>query len=172
MKVFSLQPSIPSRTRRGAVLLITIMLMLMLTVLGLGLVSLNSTQTRIATNSGDVQIAFQTAEGALNQAQSNLLAGNYSASNFLANSNGLYVFNPASAAVWNTVNWASNSAVIQSFQGGSKAPAAYIIEQLPSVILPGQSLKKPTSTFRVTARAVGPSGGAPVMLQSTVQIQQ
>jgi type IV pilus assembly protein PilX len=165
-------PFLPAPVQRGAVLFITIMLMLMLTVLGLGLVSLNSTQTRIATNSGDVQIAFQTAEGALNQAQSNILAGSYPANSFLANSNGLYVFNPANSALWSSVNWASSSAVIQSFQGGSKTPAAYIIELLPSVILPGQSMKRATSVFRITARAVGPSGGAPVMLQSTVQIQQ
>ena len=159
-------------THRGTVLLITIMLMLMLTVLGLGLVSLNSTQTRIATNSGDAQIAFQTAEGALNQAQSNILAGNYPASSFLANNNGLYIFNPANAVLWSSVNWANSGAVVQSFQGGSKTPAAYIIELLPSVILPGQSFKKATSVFRITARAVGPSGGAPVILQSTLQIQQ
>lgn len=160
-----------ARAQRGAVLLITVMLMLMLTILALGLVTLNSTQTRIATNSADVQIAFQTAEAALNQAQSKLLAGNYSVVNFQSNNNGLYLFNPANPPLWTTIVW-SGTNTIASFQGSSKSAAAYFIELLPSVVLPGQNMKKITRVYRVTARAVGASGGAPVLLQATVQIQQ
>ena len=160
-----------ARTQRGAVLLITVMLVLMLTILALGLVALNSTQTRIATNSADVQIAFQTAEAALNQAQSNLLAGAYPIGNFQSNGNGLYIFNPANPPLWTTILW-SGAAVISSFQGNSSTPAAYFIELLPSVVLPGQNMKKVTRVYRVTARGVGASGGAPVLLQATVQIQQ
>ncbi|QRX84115.1 PilX N-terminal domain-containing pilus assembly protein [Glaciimonas sp. PAMC28666] len=161
-----------ARTQRGAVLLITVMLVLMLTILALGLVALNSTQTRIATNSADVQIAFQTAEAALNQAQSNLLAGNYPAANFQSNNNGLYLFNPANPPLWTTILWSGATTVIPSFQGNSKSAAAFFIELLPSVVLPGQNMKKVTRVYRVTARAVGASGGAPVLLQATVQIQQ
>ncbi|MEO6920043.1 MAG: PilX N-terminal domain-containing pilus assembly protein [Collimonas sp.] len=166
------RPLLLMHSQRGATLFITTIMMLLLTILALGAMSLNSMQTRIATNAADAQIAFQTAEGALNQAQTNIIAGNYPPGTFVANSNGLYTFAPASAPLWTTVNWSSSSAAIQSFTGNSSAPAAYIIEQLPSVIRPGQNYKKQTQVFRVTVRAVGASGGAPVMLQSTVQIQQ
>lgn len=160
------------RQQRGSVLIITVILLLLLTILGLGTVSLNTTQTRIATNSADAQISFQTAEGVLNQAQTNIVAGDYAYANFLAGDKGLYIFDPAAAPIWTTVDWGSASAAIQSFQGKSTVPGAYIIELLPSFIRPGQSLKKFTRVFRVTARAVGPSGGAPVLLQSTVQLQE
>ncbi|MEB0135125.1 pilus assembly protein [Actimicrobium sp. CCC2.4] len=164
--------SLPRYQQRGSVLIITVILVLLLTILGLGTVSLNTTQTRIATNSADAQISFQTAEGVLNQAQTNLVAGDYAYANFMAGDNGLYVFDPAAAPIWTTIDWSSASAAVQSFQGKSNAPGAYIIELLPSFIRPGQSLKKVTRVFRVTARAVGPSGGAPVLLQSTVQLQE
>jgi len=162
----------PLHAQRGSTLFVTAILMLLLIVLALGALSLNTTQTRIATNAADAQIAFQTAEGALNQAQTNIISGNYPASSFQANTNGLYVFSPGSAPLWTTVNWASTSAVISSFTGNSNAPAAYFIELLPPVVRPGQSMKTPTQVFRVTARAVGASGGAPVILQTNVQIQQ
>ncbi|MFC5474695.1 pilus assembly PilX family protein [Paraherbaspirillum soli] len=158
-------------SQRGSVLITTTILVLMLTMMALAALSLNSTQTRIATNAADAQVAFQAAEGALNQAINNVLAGNYAAGGFLANTKGLYLFSASSAPLWSSVDWTSSSAVIQSFQGGSSAPAAFIIEQLPSVIRPGQNMKTPAQIYRITARAVGASGNSPVVLQSTVQIQ-
>ncbi len=168
-------PSAALRSRhqqRGSVLIITVILVLLLTILGLGTVSLNTMQTRIATNSADAQMSFQTAEGVLNQAQSKLIAGDYAYANFVAGDNGLYLFDPAVVPVWTTIDWSNASAAISSFQGKSSMPGAYIIELLPSFVRPGQSLKRMTRVFRVTARAVGPSGGAPVLLQSTVQLQE
>lgn len=169
-------PFRPSRAQRGSVLLITVILLLLLTVLALGAVYLNTTQTRIATNSADAQIAFQTAEGALNQAQINILAGNYTASSFATNSNGLYTFDPTSPPKWTnwtSADWHNASLAIQStFHGNSSAVATYIIERLPSFIVAGQSMNQNTLALRVTVRAVGASGAVPVMLQSTIQIQQ
>lgn len=159
-------------SQRGAVLLTTVMLLVLLTILALAAVSMNSTQTRVATNSADYQVAYQTAEGALSQAQNNLIGGTYTASAFAANTNGLYVFDPAAAPVWaNSSIWATSSAVIPGFQGGSSTGAQYLIEKLPPVTKPGQSLKTPVQVYRITARAVGKSGRSPVVLQSTVQIQ-
>ena len=160
-----------TRRQNGSVLIVTLLIMLMLTIMAVSEVSFNSTQTRIAPNSADAQVAFQTAEGALNEATNNLLAGTYPASSFLANANGLYLFNATNAPLWTTVNWTSAGNVILSFQGSSSAPAAFFIEQLPSVIKGGQNVNLPTQVYRITARAVGASGSSPVILQSTVQIQ-
>lgn len=158
--------------QRGATLFITVIMMLLLTILALGAVSLNNMQTKIATNAANAQITFQAAESVLNQAQTNIIAGNYSPSAFAANSNGLYVLAPANAPLWNTLDWNNSKAAIQNATSNSSTSTAYIIELLPSFIRPGQSYKKPTQIFRVTARAANTSGGTPVILQSTTQIQQ
>jgi type IV pilus assembly protein PilX len=158
-------------SQNGSILIITLLLMLMLTIMAVTQVSFNSTQSHIATNTNDAQVAFHTAEGALNEATNNLLAGNYATSNFLGNANGLYQFNPNNAPLWTTVDWTSTAAVIMSFRGGSSAQAAYIIELLPSIVKGGQNSSIPTQVYRITARAVGASGNSPVILQSTIQMQ-
>ncbi len=152
-------------SQRASVLITTMILLIMLTVLALALISLNTTQTRIATNSADAQEAYQTAEGALNLASSNLQAGNYSLSGFTANTNGLYIFNSAAAPIWTTVAWSSAIGAVQCTTCGASTKAAYIIEYLPAVNVPGYG---PKHAYRITARALGISGKSPVMLQSTV----
>lgn len=156
---------------KGYILLITMILLIMLTVLAVTDVSLNTTQTRIAANATDSEICLEKTEGALNQAINNLLNGTYNANNFLNNNSGLYLLNPNNPPLWTTVNWSSSTSVIPSFQGYSNSQASYIIEQLPSVIQPGQNMKMPTYIYRITARSLGANGNTSVMLQTTVQIQ-
>lgn len=158
--------------QKGSTLIIALILLVVLTVLAVSQVSFNTILTRVAANTSDALVAFQTAEGALSQATTRLLAGTYSTSNFISNSNGLYLLTPTDAPLWTTVNWSSSGTAVQSYQGNSSATAAYIIEQLPSVTLPGQNMAKPTSIYRITARAVGSSGSSPVILQSIIQIPQ
>lgn len=156
---------------KGSVLIISLLVMLMLTLMAISQMSFNISQTHIATNSADAQVAFQTAEGALNEATNNLIAGNYATVNFLSNANGLYMFNSNQDPLWSTLDWNSANATIRSFQGGAQAQASYLVEQLPSIVRPGQNMNVPTQVYRITARAVGASGGSPVILQSTEQIQ-
>lgn len=163
--------SLNQRAQKGYILLMTLILLVMLTVLALAAVSLNGTQTRIAANATDTEISFEKTEGALNEAINYLLNGTYSAHAFLQNSNGLYLHDPSAAPLWTTVNWASTTAVIKSFQGKSNSKASYIIEQLPSVIQPGQNMKSFTYIYRITARSVGANGNTAVLLQSNIQIQ-
>jgi|GEM_PF-2350294 len=160
----------PPIAQQGFILFLTLILLIMLTVLALTQVSLNSTQTRIAANATDAEISFEKTEGAINEAINFVTNGTYVTDNFLRNNNGLYLLNQNAANIWTTVNWSSNTAVIKSFQGGSGAQAAYLIEQLPSVIKPGQNMKTPTHIFRVTGRSLGASGNTSVLLQSTLQV--
>lgn len=159
-------------TQHGSVLILALILLVMLTVMAVTEMSINTVQTRVAANTADQQVAFQTAEGALNEATNNLLSGQYSTTAFINNTSGLYLFNPANAPLWTTVNWNSSSSVIKSFQGSSISQSAYIIEQLPSIIQGGQSMNSPANVFRITARGVGASNNSVVILQTTVQIQQ
>jgi type IV pilus assembly protein PilX len=158
--------------QKGYILITTLVLMSMLTVMALTQASHNITQTRIATNATDSEISFEKTEGALNEAVNNILNATYTTQSFLNDTNGLYLFNSTEAPAWKTVNWSSNSAVINSFQGGSGSQASYIIEQLPSVIQPGQNMKSPTHVYRITAHSTDASGNSSVLLQSTIQLQQ
>jgi type IV pilus assembly protein PilX len=169
-----LNPSIrhPRFKQRGSVLIVTIIMILLLTILGLGTVSLNTTQTRIATNSADVQISFQTAEGAINQANTDLIAGNYTFQEFVAGEKGLYIFDPNTTPIWKTIDWNNSDLSIPGFKGSSNEDSKVIIELLPSFTRPGQSLKSTTRVFRITVRSIGASGKSPTILQSTVQIQE
>lgn len=168
MTIYGNRPAV----QKGSTLIVALILLVILTVLAVSEVSFNTILTRVAANSSDALVAFNTAEGALSQATTRLLAGTYSTSNFVSNSNGLYLLAPGNAPLWTTVNWSSSATAMQSYQGNSSATAAYIIEQLPSVTLPGQSMAKPTSIYRITARAVGSSGSSPVILQTIIQIPQ
>ncbi|MBC7574137.1 MAG: pilus assembly protein PilX, partial [Herminiimonas sp.] len=89
----------------GVVMPTTVLLLLTITVLALGAISLNSMQTKIATNSADAQIAFQTAEGALNKVQEDVIAGNFQQASFAAGSAGLYFFDPTLPPRWNSIDW-------------------------------------------------------------------
>lgn len=158
-------------SQQGSILIISLILLLALTVIAISQITFNSTQTHIAANSSDSHVAFETAEGALNQATNSLFAGTYPTANFLSNTNGLYFYSASDAPLWTTIDWTSPAAVIMSFQGSSNAQAAYFIELLPSVVQGGQTSSTPTQVYRITARAVGASGGSPVILQRTVQMQ-
>jgi type IV pilus assembly protein PilX len=165
--------SLPRRdAQRGFVLITVLLLVVLMTVLAIAIVSLNTNQTRIATNAADSQISFQTAEGALNQGVQAVLNGTYSSTQYASNTAGLYTYNAAAAApLWTTVSWGSSSAVITAFQGNASAPAAYIIEQMPSVIKPGYDTKNPTYVYRITARGVGASSNTVTILQTLISFQ-
>lgn len=165
--------SIPQKNRqKGFILITTLVLMVMLTVLALIQVSNNSTQTRMATNSTDTEISFEKTEGALNEAVNKMIGNSYSSISFIRDANGLYVFNPDNPPIWGTVDWNSGTDVITSFGGSSGLTASYIIEQLPSVVQPGQNMKSSTRIYRITGRTVSGSGNFSTLLQSTLQIQQ
>lgn len=155
--------------QEGYILLMTVILLLLLTILGLNLVSLNTTQTRVASNATTSEVSFDKTEGAVNEAINYLLNGTYKASSFLKNANGFYLFDPSVAPLWTTINWQSSASITSNFQGNTTTKANYIIEQLPSVILPGQNMKTTTYIFRITA--IGTNGNASVLIQSTVQLQ-
>lgn len=156
----------------GSTLIVTLVLLFILTIIAVRAVSFNSILTRVASNSGDALVSILTTEGAINQGITDILKGTYSANRFISNTNGLYTFNPNNPAMWTSLNWTSSSAAIQGYQGDSGIKAAYIIEQLPSVTLPGQSMKKPTLVYRITARGVGASGGTPIIIQAIIQVPQ
>ena len=159
-----------STQQSGFIIITTLILLIMITVLAVSLTARNSGQTQMVTNTTDSLISFQKAEGALNQAVSQLVKGNYTPSGFAQNSSGLYLLQSDKPPVWSTINWNSDAA-IKSFGGLVGPEAQYIIEQLPSVVQPGQSMTRMTRIYRVTGRVVDQNGNSSVLLQTTIQMQ-
>lgn len=165
-----------STRQRGFVLLTALVMLLVLTLIALVAMSFEANQARVAGNTANAQIAFETAEGALRIAEGSLLSSTYAANQFVTGgANGLYLFNPLSQPIWSqSSTWGGGNVIVSGFTGQSATAALVVIEQLPSVSLPGQNLASiqygggspPARVYRITARAVGANGKAPVMVQS------
>ncbi len=153
----------------GYILITTLILLLMLTILGVSQISINSSQTRVATNVTDSETSFEKTEGAGNEAINRILANSFNTNNFINNTNGLYLFNQNETPIWQTVNWNNNTAVISSFSGLNGTQASYVIEQLPSVAQTGQNIRTLTKIYRVTGHATGQTGAFSVLIQNTIQ---
>jgi len=172
---------------RGYILISTIVMVLLITLLALAGVSFNSTQTRIATNSRDSQIAFEAAEATLREVSDYIGIGQVPNTPSCGN-----LGDPAIAGVINAVCagpgisvatadetplWLSANAPWtttlpnggNTYQGNSFQPAAYIVEGLlPQTFLNDQSTQ--LRPFRITVQAWGGIAGTPpqVMLQTIV----
>lgn len=158
-------------------MVIALVMLVVLTLLATASARMTLMEERMTGNTQDRDIAFQAAEAGLRagegQAQVPVLPA------FDANLPGLYTpAAPGADPVWATVDWDNANAVL-SYQELADAPgtlaeatASYIVEQLPKVTTPGQSLAVDTTVddsafFRVTSRGVGVSGNATVTLQTT-----
>lgn len=162
-------------SQRGIALITVILMLLVLTVIALLAMALPAMQTRVAANTANAQIAFATSDGTARVAQAVLGGAIPIKSAFVANSAGLYFFDPTTAPWWTAVAWSGAAVTTSPFSGGSSAPGQYIAEELHPVILPGQSAAMPgygqsgfnPRALRVTARAVGASGQTVELVQGT-----
>jgi Tfp pilus assembly protein PilX len=182
----------------GYVLISTIILVLLITLLALAGISFNSTQTRIATNSSDSQIAFQTAEAALMQVKQIIIADSLNSSFVTKGVNcsstlpitgavnglvgGLIATScpptETSGPLWQSANagWATGlpGTTATLFKGKSQL-VGYIVETLNQTSFPGNSLGVSSSNGnvlyprRITVEASGALNATPqVMLQTIV----
>ncbi len=171
------QPYKNSNREQGAAMVIALVMLLVLTLLATASARMTLMEERMTGNTQDRTIAFQAAEAGLRageaEAQLPILP------DFAVNASGLYESAiPGNTPVWKAVNWDDSSAVL-SFAGMATAPgmlpessSRYVIEQLPRVSTPGESLAVDTSVdeatfYRVTSRGVGVGGNAVVTLQTT-----
>lgn len=161
--------------QRGAALFVALIILLVLTLIGVTSMSGSTLQERMAGNMRDVNLAFQAAEAALRDGETLL---NQAVLPDFNGSNGLYKAPaPPAEPVWKTINWNDGTAV-RAYGGdplaGLAAQPVYIIEELPPVPPAGGTLAADEplgelSMYRVTARAVGGSGNAVVILQTIYQ---
>jgi type IV pilus assembly protein PilX len=168
--------SVPAR-QSGAAMVIALVMLLVLTLLATASARMTLLEERMTGNTQDRNNAFQAAEEGLRageaEAQVPVLA------NFAVNDNGYYLpAAPGAAPIWEQIDWEDDDAVLD-FDGIAdldedlgESDASYVVEQLPRVPTPGESLAADAtvdeaSFYRVTSRGVGVGGNATVTLQTT-----
>lgn len=166
------------RAAHGAALLVGLVLLLVLTLTALIAMQLVSSQNHVASAAWSAQMSLDTGEAALSTAENSLLGGTLTG-NFAADSGGTYTLNASDAPQWalSTFAWTgTNVLAADSFTNTQypKSVANVVVEQLPSVAAPGESMCTGygcsggvLKVYRVTARAVGPDGNAPTLVQDT-----
>nr|WP_320136213.1 PilX N-terminal domain-containing pilus assembly protein [uncultured Amphritea sp.] len=158
------------KSEQGAVLIVSLIMLLVMTVIGLAGMEVTNLEEKMAGNMRDRNIAFQAAEATLNDAE-DYLADVVLLPDFDGSVAGLY---ESDADLWETVNWTSSSAVKaysgEGFTALAETPA-YVIEKLEFVSKTDDSLGMggavdTDSYYRVSARAVGQTDTAEVILQT------
>jgi type IV pilus assembly protein PilX len=176
------------RAQSGAVLFVSLIFLLILTLLGVMLARMQSSEERMAQNDSNHELAVEAAEAALRLAEANIRQGLYTQAQFTANAAGLYTLNPAVGSVYTPgYDWAAQEAAGNTigYNGPALAsvpalPASqpqFIIENLPSVALPGANIGSCggynangcTTVFQITTHATGGDATGNATLRSIYQ---
>lgn len=164
--------------QQGAALLISLILLLVLTFLGISSMQTTTLEERMTANQKDYYLAFEAAEYALTEAESQLDVL-FSTGTFAPTGpDGLFRDHDLTDRVWTIVDWTDSTKVrfVTVNPGMTTLPPKYIVERMSIVTTEDavnlgneygeQTGATETTIFRVTAR--GESGkGSVVMLQST-----
>ncbi len=171
-----LHPSLHFR-QSGAALIISLIFLVLLTLIAVSAMQGTILQERMAGNTRNRMLAFQAAEAALNAGAASLGLGSLpSGTGFYMSPGSLPSSNFTSSQDWTTYNWSSGTAATYSGTlNGVAQPPRYVVERL--------TLTKPTGCsgggvgnitfgptpgdgyFRITARGVGGTTNAAVILQ-------
>ena len=159
-----------AKRQSGAVLVLGLTLVLILSVIVISSARTTVLQQKMSANLRDKELAFQSAESALNAGETYLrntrqeeLGGNF------ANTNGLFIFDNE-RVLENEDAWENLGAVeAQTLHQVVEKPV-YVIEELPEIEVEGNSLEIPRPVtslhFRVTAKSKGGTKSSLSVLQS------
>jgi len=170
--------------QKGVVLFISLVLLLVLTIIGVSSVQTTSLEQRMARNSHDSVLAFQAAEVALRDAENYLQTVVDPVASFPVAGTGGYTQSAPYTATeyWDAPGlWTgSGSVVAPTAITGVDEPPRYIIEWVATVDTDNNPYLQSSSytsaidsveIFRITARGVGGSTNARVILQSTFGVK-
>lgn len=175
-----------SARQQGVALFISLVLLLVLTIAGVSAVQTTSLEERMARNTHDSLLAFQAAESALREAENFLATAVNTTANFTdGGAGGLWtVADYGQTDRWEVAaQWADGAGNVEvaTAVGYVNDQPKYMIEHVADVISPenpnelgtsygGGGAAPIISIFRITARGVGGSANAQVLLQSTYGI--
>jgi type IV pilus assembly protein PilX len=166
---------------RGIALFISLVLLLILTIIGVSSVQTTTLETRMARNEHDTLLAFQAAELALRDAEIFIETIKPTTKFSDTGAGGLWTVAPLGQPNrWESEGvWGSAKSVAAATNAGAVVaePPRYLIEHVASVVREDNAylINDPyTATvadrievYRITARGVGGTGNAQVLLQST-----
>ena len=170
----------PPQNQRGVALFISLVLLLVLTIIGVSAVQTTSLEVRMTRNEHDTLLAFQAAESALRDAEAQLEAITTTTVFTETGNNGLYTV----ADIGDPEHWkdpdiwaAGNSIQAANTIDGVAGQPRYIIEHVASVLLENNAYQQEdpyaaaandrVEIFRITARGMGGTENARVLLQSS-----
>lgn len=178
-------PLAPAVNRQsGAALLVALMMLLIITLIGLTAARSQTLEVRLSSNLQNRNIAVESGEATLRDGEAGLFQGIYT--NFAQNGKGLYTVDASVTQAWylnSAVVWSSSSNTVIAYPtngaptiGSDNAAQGglFIVEQMPAVTVPGESISAqtygagvpPSSVYRVTTKAVGGDTTSNVTLQS------
>lgn len=171
---------LPKQTmQKGFVLIVSLVILIMVTLLALSAVNTSVFEERMAGNGRDRSLAFEAAEYAMREAQDFLSQAVLPAFTTTGGTGGLYRDLNTSPSgqkeevYWrDTHDWASKAVAVTKADGvlSGQTQPKYVIEEYPAITCTGYSKKwpppPPRNVYKVTARALGQSSEAVVILQS------
>jgi type IV pilus assembly protein PilX len=160
----------------GAALIVSLLFLLIMTLTGIAAIQVATMEERMSGNLRDRNLAFQAAESALRAGEGALLAAlppATSSPTAAFGCTGAYTCSPAtdlsaSSSVWSGASAVTYTGTLSNLGAAPK----YIIELLTPVpqtngVVLGSSVTGGQCFYRVTARGVGGSTNATVVLQTT-----
>ena len=175
----NIQLKAPKR-EKGVVLFMSLVMLLIITVLGLSSVQTTSLQERMARNSRDSNLAFQSAEAAIKAAEA--IVNDYvveeSFDGLVDDNAGLFYENGYdSTQNWVGFDWVNGEFYTAAPIEGTAADPKYIVEVVKTVVAYDDTLNLNnigqdtgsgrTHIYRITAYGTGGTSTAHVMIQST-----
>ena len=164
--------------QRGAALFVALILLVILTLIGVTAARMQTVEERMAQNDDNHQLAMQSAEAALRQAEQAVISAAPWATNFAADAGGTYELQDEIAGAGSIVdqpNWTANAI---PYNGPALAnvptpptPAGVVIENLPPVSSAGNPMmsgmygQSQTNLARVTANSEGGDATSTATLQ-------
>jgi len=158
--------------QRGSVLIISLMIMLVMTLIGVTAMTTSNVEEKMAGNQRDLNVAFQSAEAALRDAEA-YVETIAAITAFNGGTTGLYTkdaeVDPFASATWSAAN---SRAYTGALNDASTAPR-YIIELVNEGDADTLNLGNygenaggaAVNTFRITARATGKTNNSYIYLQ-------
>ena len=168
--------SAPPKRQAGAVLIVSLVVLLIVTMIGVSSMRGSVLEEKMAGNVRDRNVAFQTAESAVREAE-DFIEGVVSLGSFTG-SGGLYGVSDPAPMYWDTTTWSSaGNHVVAGNKYGSYDSPKYYIKHFTTVVgtegamnMSGYGDNKGTgdvSIFTITGRATGSSAdSAEVILRS------
>lgn len=156
------------RRQNGAVLIIGLILLVVMAMIGMTGMQTTTQQERMAGNLRDRNAGFQSAETALRAGESEVKTGIVTGlgNGYYDSSEGVPA--PTDGELADDSFWTVGNSKVVAAVHGTAAPPSYKIEKRPPVREDMEAgAAKTKEIFKVTARGVGASASAVVVVQST-----